>query len=173
MASNTTQPVASQELTGFSVVSAVCLSVVGFVNVLCYVVANKQWKRLRAPATEKWILFWCYYDAFTHICMVRKQDICVFVSYTSPFRLRIAGRSIRWDFVDWNSGCIEKPSCCRLYDLFTVQACSCLLCNGFSSQGKSMETPIHDGYIPIPPLLRLKSSLWLLMEDSHCYWPTR
>ncbi|GAU89374.1 hypothetical protein RvY_01929 [Ramazzottius varieornatus] len=56
--------------SGLSLTSVVCLSIVVVVLLLCYLIADRQWKSLpRAPYYEKWILFWLWYDAFTHLLM--------------------------------------------------------------------------------------------------------
>ncbi|XP_055352177.1 emopamil-binding protein-like [Paramacrobiotus metropolitanus] len=77
----------------FSVTSVVCLGVVAAVLWLCYAIASRQWRKLREPVVEKWILFWCYYDAFTHLGM---EGAFLWISLTGTVATSTNPLSIVW-----------------------------------------------------------------------------
>lgn len=73
-----TAPVGLTGLGALTGTSITCLAVVSLVLALCYVVAKWQWSGRKEAQFEQWIIFWCYYDAFTHLFMVKINSIKFF-----------------------------------------------------------------------------------------------
>ncbi|OWA52890.1 putative Emopamil-binding protein-like [Hypsibius exemplaris] len=90
----TENPVVTTAAAGaLSLTSVVCLAVVSVVLGLCYLLVRWQWNERKGGKLEKWILFWCYYDAFTHLCM---EGAFLWISLTGTVATSTSPLAVVW-----------------------------------------------------------------------------